>query len=53
MFIIEYVSFELEDYLCDFLIVDCVFFIFVVMEFMKEFVKMKNKEGNEEFNFIV
>ena len=52
VFTIEHVSSELEDHPCDPLTVDRVPPISVVTESMKELVK-KNKEGNEEFNFIV
>ena len=53
MFTIEHVSSEFEDHPCDPLTVDRVPPISVVTESMKELVKTKNKEGNEEFNFIV
>ena len=46
VFTIKHVSSELDDHPCDPLTVDRV----VVMESMKELVKTKNKEGNEEFN---
>ena len=49
VFTIKHVSSELDDHPCDPLTVDRV----VVTESMKELVKTKNKEGNEEFNFIV
>ena len=53
VFTIEHVSSELEDHPCDPLTVDRVPPISVVTESMKELVKTKSKEGNEEFNFIV
>ena len=49
VFTIKHVSSELDDHPCDPLTVDRV----VVTESMKEPVKTKNKEGNEEFNFTV
>lgn len=53
VFTIEHVSSELEDHPCDPLTVDCIPPISVVTESMKQLVKTKNKEGNEEFNLII